>query len=106
MLLLCKYVMHFFISASILIAKLLLISQVKLQQYNVPREIIVAVTGEHSGVTATHIKCPCCNTYKALGENRGLKNLIENLRRKLKNTPCDESTRKTFQDIISRRNRK
>ena len=80
MLFLCKY-----FSAYILIAKLLLISQVKLQQYNVPREIIGAVTGEPSGVTATHIKSPCCNTYKALGENGGLRNLIEHLRRKAEN---------------------
>ena len=78
---------------ALLTAKLLFISQVKLQQYNVPRETIGAVTREHSRVTTTHIKFPCCNTYKALGENGGLRNLIEHLRRKLKNIPSDESTR-------------
>ena len=88
------------VCSALLTAKLLFISQVKLQQYNVPRETIV--TGENSRVTTTHIKF----TYKALGENGGLRNLIEHLRRKLKNTPSDESTRNTFQDIISRRNRK
>ena len=60
--------MHFFISASILIAKLLLISQVKLQQYNVPREIIGAVTGEHSGVTATLQHLQSTKLYVKIGD--------------------------------------
>ena len=44
--------MHFFISAFILIAKLLFISQVKLQQYNVPREVI--------GAGDRHRRCSNC----------------------------------------------